>query len=123
MRRSRSSTQLLSVRIDTTLLLKGKLLKARSQRFTHSFIYAQGLLAILKEMVDRGDRIPEDPLEELTRIEQETIEEAETRLQELALLRKKQAAAPKKDALGSRRTIRVYDPDTGRTDIAVVDDS
>lgn len=122
MNRGRSS-QLTSVRIDTELLLSGKLLKARSQRFSHSFIYEQGLRAILKEMADRGDRIPENVLEVLTGFEQELIQEAEARLEELALLRKQQAAAMKEEPARSKRTVEIYNPETGRTEIAVVDDS
>jgi len=85
MNRGRYS-QVTSVRIDTELLLSGKLLKARCPKFTHSYIYAQGLRAILKEMADRGDRIPENALEVLTGFEQELIQEAEARLEKLAFL-------------------------------------
>jgi len=125
MNRGRSS-QLTSVRIDTELLLAGKLLKARSSRFSHSYIYEQGLRAILKEIADRGDRIPENALEVLTRFEQGLIRDAEARLEELALLRKQQAtikATKQEEPEKSKRTIRVYNPDTGKYDSAVVDDS
>lgn len=83
-------TDVYSVRLDTRLHAIGKVLISRHPRtLSHSRIYASGLKVTIDAAIEKGENIPDDPIGEILKINEESILELQDEADSLNDLRKK----------------------------------
>ena len=97
-----NKTDVYSVRLNVRLHAIGKILIARHPRtLSHSWIYSEGLKATIEKASKQGENIPDDPIGELLKINQETITELQKEQDNLTTLQRKHQEQASQSLAGS----------------------